>query len=137
MANRVAAGANALGVGSVMLGTGGVETAATLVGINASTDWIPVVGQVVMLGTGIYLAGDWAYHKIKPFHSFVNSTAEFVAHHPVHAAVDALFPPAVVGVWAYHNVKPFHNFVNSAAHLASGIESKAQRFVGHGVLGWI
>lgn len=40
---------------------------AGLVGINAVADWIPVAGQVVMIGTGLFLAGDWAYHHFAWF----------------------------------------------------------------------
>jgi len=69
VANRVAAGANAAGTGAVMAGESGAATVAKIAGIDASTGWIPVAGQAVMLGTGLYLAGDWAYNHVKPFHT--------------------------------------------------------------------
>lgn len=54
---RVAAGANIVGTGMAFAGTLG-----PLVGINAVADWIPGVGEVVMVGTGLVLAGDYVYH---------------------------------------------------------------------------
>lgn len=52
---------------------------AGLVGINAVADWIPVAGQVVMIGTALYLAGDWAYHHVQWFHDGVNAVGHTVA----------------------------------------------------------
>ncbi|MGC1286262.1 MAG: putative T7SS-secreted protein [Streptosporangiaceae bacterium] len=43
-----------------------------LITLNASLDWIPVAGEVVMIGTGVYLAGDFLYHHWKPFHDIAN-----------------------------------------------------------------
>ena len=43
-----------------------------LIALNASLDWIPVAGEVVMIGTGVYLAGDFLYHHWKPFHDIAN-----------------------------------------------------------------
>jgi hypothetical protein len=60
---RGAAGLNIVGTGMAF-----APGMATLVGINAVADWVPVAGQVVMLGTGLFLAGDWAYHNVKWFH---------------------------------------------------------------------
>jgi uncharacterized protein YukE len=50
------AGANLAGMGAVAVG----GEAATALGINAATDWIPVVGEVVIAGTAIYFAQEWA-----------------------------------------------------------------------------
>jgi hypothetical protein len=69
---QVAAGANAVG------------TIAALGVINASVDWIPVAGQVVAVSTGLFLAGDWAYHNIPAFHGF----ADTVGHGAVAVAED-------------------------------------------------
>jgi uncharacterized protein YukE len=43
-----------------------------LITLNASLDWIPVAGEVVMIGTGVYLAGDFLYHHWTPFHDIAN-----------------------------------------------------------------
>lgn len=69
---QVAAGANAVG------------TVAALGAINASVDWIPVAGEVVAAGSGLFLAGDWAYHNVPAFHDFANT----VGHDTVTVAED-------------------------------------------------
>jgi hypothetical protein len=38
----------------------------TLVAVGAVT-WIPGVGEAALVGTGLYLAGDYLYHRWKPF----------------------------------------------------------------------
>lgn len=76
---KVAAGANAASTAVTLVGTDGVASTAALVGINAGTDWIPVVGEGVMLGTGLYLAGTWAYQTFKPFHDLVDATGRTVS----------------------------------------------------------
>jgi uncharacterized protein YukE len=50
------AGANLAGIAAV---EGGGEVAA-LVGLNAAADAIPIVGEVVIAGTAIYFAQEWA-----------------------------------------------------------------------------
>lgn len=54
---RGAAGLNIAGTGMAF-----ATTLGPLVGINAVADWVPVVGEVVMVGTGLFLAGDYVYH---------------------------------------------------------------------------
>jgi hypothetical protein len=76
---KIAAGANAASTAVTLVGTDGVVSTAALVGINAGTDWIPVVGEGVMLGTGLYLAGTWAYQTFKPFHDLVDATGRTVS----------------------------------------------------------
>ncbi|WP_375488722.1 hypothetical protein [uncultured Jatrophihabitans sp.] len=51
---RIAAGANLVGTGMAF--------SSTLLGANAVADWVPGVGEVVMVGTGLILAGDYVYH---------------------------------------------------------------------------
>lgn len=53
--------------------------------LNAAADWIPGVGEAVMVGTGLYLAGDYLYHHWKPFKHVVDGTVDGVKH----AASDA------------------------------------------------
>lgn len=60
---RVAAGANIVGTGAVLLAA------------NAAADWIPVAGQIVMVGTGLFLAGDYVYHHWDQIKNFVTDTA--------------------------------------------------------------
>ncbi|NUP53985.1 MAG: hypothetical protein HOW97_42705 [Catenulispora sp.] len=45
--------------------SGGLEAA---VAANASLDWVPGVGEGVIVTTGAYLAGDWLYHHWEPAH---------------------------------------------------------------------
>jgi hypothetical protein len=67
-ANRTAAGANAI---------------STLVVINAAGDEIPVAGEVIMVGTGLYLGGDWLYHHSTLVHDAVDN-----AGHAIVTGVD-------------------------------------------------
>jgi hypothetical protein len=57
---------------------------ASLVTANAAADWIPGVGEGVAIGTGVYLAGDWAYHNWPWFHDACNA----VGHVTVTVAKD-------------------------------------------------
>lgn len=70
--DRGMAAANAVGTGVGMLGAVGV--------IDASTGWIPVAGQVIVIGTGLYLAGDFLYNNVTPFRDAVNDTGQFIAN---------------------------------------------------------
>jgi hypothetical protein len=54
---RVTAGVNIAATGMAF-----APSLAALVGVNAVADWIPGVGQVVMVATGLILAGDYIYH---------------------------------------------------------------------------
>jgi uncharacterized protein YukE len=53
--------------GWVDRGVAGVN--GSLLVANACLDEIPVVGEVTMVGTGVYLAGDYLYNHWKPFHN--------------------------------------------------------------------
>ena len=56
-----------------------------LIALNASLDWIPVAGEVVIVGTGVYLAGDALYHW-KPFRDVANA----VGHATVRVVDDGV-----------------------------------------------
>lgn len=64
--DRGAAGAN--------MAAAGVDI-ADLAGVNMAADWIPGVGEVVGVGTGIYLGGNYLYQHWQPFHNFVDGAA--------------------------------------------------------------
>jgi hypothetical protein len=88
--DRAAAGANALGILTGMAAEAGWLGVAD--GVTAP---IPVVGEVVIAVTGIYLAGDFAYHHWTPFRDAVNDivggdlrAAEYVGQGIGDAAVD-------------------------------------------------
>jgi hypothetical protein len=71
--DRSAAGINAAAVGTGLV--------SDLMEANMLDD-MPVVGEVVMVadvGTGIYLAGDFLYHNVKPFHDVCNAVGSGVA----------------------------------------------------------
>jgi hypothetical protein len=55
-----------------------------LVTLNASMDWIPGAGQVVMIGTGAYLAGTFLYQHWTPF----RDVAKAVGHATVRVVDD-------------------------------------------------
>lgn len=46
---------------------------------NMVVDEIPVAGEVMMIGTGVYLGGDYLYHHWKPFHDVVNDVGHGVS----------------------------------------------------------
>jgi hypothetical protein len=67
-------------MGWVDRGAAGVNGA--LLAVNMATDEIPVVGEVTLIGTGVYLAGDFLYHHWTPFRNVAND----VGHGTVKAA---------------------------------------------------
>ncbi len=64
-------------MGNVDRGVAGVN--AALVTANLATDEIPVVGEVTMIGTGVYLGGDYLYHHWPWFHDTCNTVGHAVA----------------------------------------------------------
>jgi hypothetical protein len=82
---------------------GGVDRGAAsvngvLLTINMFTDEMPVVGEVVIIGTGVYLAGDFLYHHWTPFHNVANDVG--------HATVKAVD-------WTGHEAKSVWHSVSS------------------------
>lgn len=78
LVTRVAAGANLIGsvvVGADMLGVGGGLLAA-----DAALGWVPVAGQVLLVASGLVLAGLWAYNNVQPFHDFCNAAGSATMH---------------------------------------------------------
>ncbi len=65
--DRGAAGANAA------LVTGDLAVTAGVFGAEAT---IPVAGEVLMVGTAAYLAGDYLYHHWEPFRNVCNTVAD-------------------------------------------------------------
>jgi hypothetical protein len=82
------AGAGGAEASAEAVAEGGAEASEVvdggLVVLNASMDWIPVAGEVVIISTGVYLAGDFLYHHWGPFHDVANA----VGHATVRAADD-------------------------------------------------
>jgi uncharacterized protein YukE len=90
-------------MGVVDRGAAGVN--GTLLAVNLFTDEIPVAGEVVMIGTGLYLAGNFLYHHWGAFHDVCDdighgtvkavdwvgdeaTSAYHTASHAVSSAVD-------------------------------------------------
>jgi hypothetical protein len=66
------------GVAGVNMGLSGAD----LLGLAGVTVEVPVAGQVVLVGTGLYIGGDYLYHHWQPFHDVCND----VGHATVSAA---------------------------------------------------
>jgi hypothetical protein len=63
---------------------GGVDRTAagvngTLVALDLAGAEIPVAGEVLIVGTGIYLGGDYLYHHWKPFHDVCDTVGHATA----------------------------------------------------------
>lgn len=66
---------------SVAIVNGGVIAVDMTGGLDAlaaanSLDWIPGVGEGVIVTTGAYLAGDWLYHHWTPAHDSMDAVAD-------------------------------------------------------------
>ncbi len=100
-----------------------------LVIANMVLDDIPVVGEVVMIGTGLYLGGDYAYHHWPWFHD----TCDTVGH-SVAAAATAYVAKRVEAVEGVvegvkqvaegHVVEGVQHVVSSAWHAAPAYVAK-------------
>ena len=75
----------------------------TLIVLNMTLDEIPVVGEVTLAATGIYLAGDFLYHHWTPFHdvaSEVGHATVQVTDGLVHGAKSAWHSvTSTIGSW--------------------------------------
>lgn len=82
--NKDAAIVNLVGSGAVIAGmaanAGLMGAAGGILVADASLGWIPVAGQVLVVGSGLVLAGIWAYDNIQPFHDFCNAVGSETAH---------------------------------------------------------
>jgi len=81
-------------MGWVDRGAAGVNGALLIA--NMATDEIPVVGEVTLIGTGLYLAGDFLYHHWTPFHDVANDVG--------HATVTAVDWTGHKAASAWHSV---------------------------------
>jgi uncharacterized protein YukE len=91
----------------------GVVVLAPLLLIDAGLAWIPVVGEVALVATGVILAADWAYNNVKPFHDFCNAAGS----ETVHVAQDAWNSASHTASDVSHGVT---NAVSGAAHALTG-----------------
>jgi uncharacterized protein YukE len=86
---RVTAGLNAAGTATVLGGEGMAAAAAGVLGVDAAVGWVPVAGQVVVIGTGLVLAGDYVYHHWDQISHGV-STAYHATTHALGSAAHAV-----------------------------------------------
>lgn len=82
--NRVAAGVNLVGTvavgGGILTEMGAFGGAGGLLAADAALGWVPVAGQVLLVTSGLVLAGVWAYDNVPVFHDFCNSVGSETAH---------------------------------------------------------
>jgi hypothetical protein len=82
---RGAAAANIAGIGAVEFG----GAAAAALGLDAAVGWVPVAGQVVVVATGLFLAGDWVYHNRDEVKQWGKDVGHFVTDTVPDALGDA------------------------------------------------
>lgn len=102
-------------MGDVDRGAAGVNGA--LLAANMMTDEIPVAGEIVMAGTGLYLAGNFLYHHVKWFHDACDSVG--------HATVGA-------AKWVGHEVSGAYHAVSHGLDVAATDVKDAGETVLHG-----
>jgi hypothetical protein len=130
MHDRIVSGVNLAGIGMAALGTGVGASAAGLIGINAVADWIPVVGEVVMGATAVYLAGEWIYnHRVGIGHAAVA-----VGHAVAGAATATGHAVEQAAEWtaeqeaqlARASLDAAHTVVSGAVHAGQQVASTAE-----------
>lgn len=68
------------GVAGVNGAAAGIDGGYAIAGLIAGTTFkIPVVGEVALVGTGLYLGADYLYHHWTPFRDVANDTGHAVA----------------------------------------------------------
>ena len=78
--DRAAGVASTVGGATGLAATAGVDFSTIAIGGALTLEWVPVAGQVIAVGAGLYLAGDWAYHHTHQIaHTF--DTARHAAAH--------------------------------------------------------
>jgi hypothetical protein len=78
--DRSMAGVNGVVSVDAVAGGAGTEALGGVLGVvDVSSSWIPVAGQVVLAGTALYLAGDWAYNNVKFFHDGIDDIGHGLA----------------------------------------------------------
>ena len=68
------------GAAGVNAAAAGLDGSYAVVGLVTGTTFeIPVVGEVALVGTGLYLGADYLYHHWTPFRDVANDTGHAVA----------------------------------------------------------
>lgn len=96
--DRGMAAANGVVSADAMLGGIGTDALGGALGIaDVSTSWIPVAGQVILAGSALYLAGDWAYNNVKWFHDGVDDVGSFVKNTALNFADGTVHDVSAIG----------------------------------------
>jgi uncharacterized protein YukE len=119
---RGAAAANIVGIGAVEFG----GAAAAALGLDAAVGWVPVAGQIVVVATGLFLAGDWVYHHWDEVKQWGKDVGHFVTDTVPHALGEAYDEAKHLGSEAVDKVE---DLGSGAVH---GMESAAST-----VGGWL
>jgi hypothetical protein len=82
-------GGNSVGEDTANRTAAGLNAVSTLVVLNAAGDEVPVAGEVIMVGTGLYLGGDWLYNHWSPFHDAMDDAGHGIST-AYHATTHAL-----------------------------------------------
>jgi hypothetical protein len=68
------------GAAGVNAAAAGLDISYSAVGLVMGTTFeIPVVGEVALVGTGLYLGADYLYHHWTPFRDVANDTGHAIA----------------------------------------------------------
>ena len=91
-ADRLAGGGAVFGGATAVAANAGVDFSAIVLA-GQSLDFVPGLGEVVGVGTGLYLAGDYIYH-----HTHQIAHGYDVARHAVAGYADAVGQAAAQGL---------------------------------------
>lgn len=119
--NKGAAVANLVGIG--VWGAAAIDGAAmggALLGVDAALGWIPVAGQVLLVVSGLVLAGIWAYDNVKPFHDFCNAAGSETVHVAQDAWNAASHEASNIGHGVQNAIGGVGNAFGGAAHAVTG-----------------
>lgn len=111
--------------GAALVNAGGLVV--TLLGFDGSVSWIPVAGEVAVVGTGVYLAGAWLYKNVPAFKNAVNDVGSGVAsaaEDVVRAGQAEVDESAAVLSGGIHNVEAAGQAVSSDIGHAAGAVAK-------------
>lgn len=77
---RGVAVANGVGTGGLLAVDGlGLAEAGGVLAADTALGWVPVAGQVLVVGSGLYLMGDYLYTHTKWFHDTVDAVGDGLA----------------------------------------------------------
>lgn len=99
--DRSMAGLNLAGMGADLAGESG------LIATDGALSAVPVAGEVAIVGTGLYMAGDYLYHHWTPFRNVCNDIGHTTAHVAGdigHAAAQATDDIGHAASSAFHTV---------------------------------